>query len=87
MGLYLHCRWIRKIGLLWGYVWRFGGSDGGPHGPRWPIYVPMAWMKWVEKKDGCHWRFLGERTGYLPTLKVDKENRVALGVCMAVLGV
>ena len=33
-------------------VW---GSDGGPQGPRWPIYAPMAWIKWVEKKDGCHW--------------------------------
>ena len=32
-------------------VW---GSDGGPQGFTWPIYTPMAWMKWVEKKDGCH---------------------------------
>ena len=32
-------------------VW---GSDGGPRGPSWPIYAPMVWMKWIEKKDGCH---------------------------------
>ena len=27
----------RKTGLLQGYVLLFGGSDGGPHGPRWLI--------------------------------------------------
>ena len=35
-------------------VW---GSDGVPRDPRWPIYAPMAWMKWVEEKDGYHWPF------------------------------
>ena len=39
-------------------IWpRHISSDGGPGGPRWSNYAPMAWMKWVEKKDGCHWRF------------------------------
>ena len=36
-------------------VW---GSDGCPWGPRWPLYTPLAWMKWVEKKDGCPFLFL-----------------------------
>ena len=26
-------------------------------GLRWTIYAPMAWIKWVEKKYGCHWQF------------------------------
>ena len=47
----------RKIGSLRGFIWRFGGFDWGPWGPRSQIYTPLAWMKWVEKKDGCHWRF------------------------------
>ena len=51
-GLYLPWEWIRKIVSFWGYVWRFGGSDRGPQGPRWLIYTPMAWMKWVEKRIG-----------------------------------
>ena len=49
---------MRNIRLFWGYAWRFGGPDWGPRGPRWPIYAPMAWMKWVEKKDGCPFLFL-----------------------------
>ena len=30
-------------------VW---GVCQGPQGPRWLIYTPMAWMKWVEKRIG-----------------------------------
>ena len=29
----------RKIVSLWEYVWRFGGSDMGPQGPRGLIYA------------------------------------------------
>ena len=41
---------------------------------------------------GCEKRWvlleiLGQEEGPLPTLKVDKENWVAFGVCMAVWGV
>ena len=46
----------------------------------------MAWIKWVEKKD-VSLAILGQEDGSLPTLKVDKENWVALGVRMAVWGV
>ena len=43
----------------------------------------MAWMKWVEKKMGVigDFRAQGQVFTYV---KVDKENQVALGVCMAV---
>ena len=34
----------------YGKLGRFRGTYGGLGGL-------MAWMKWVEKKDGCHWRF------------------------------
>ena len=69
--------------MLWGYTWQFGGSDWAPRGPRWPIYAPMAWMKWVEKKMGVigDFRAQGKVFTYV---KVDKENQVTLGVCMAV---
>ena len=29
----------------------------------------MAWMKWDEKKDGCHWRFKGKSMGLYLRLK------------------
>ena len=57
MGLYLRLKWLRKIVSLWGYVSGLGGLMGppgplGPPGSRWLIYAHLAWMKWVEKKDG-----------------------------------
>ena len=48
-----------------GYVWRFGESNGGPRGPRWSIYTPMAWMKWVEKKKWVSLVILGREDGSL----------------------
>ena len=30
----------------------FGGSDGGPQGPRWPIHGPLPHVRWVEKRKG-----------------------------------
>ena len=35
---------------FWGYLWQFGGSDGGTQGP---IGLIMAWMKWIEKRNGA----------------------------------
>ena len=69
-----------------GYVWRFGGSDRGSQGPKWLIYAPMAWIKWVENRIGVIGIF-GWEDGSLPTLRVDKKNCVVLGVYIAVLGV
>ena len=43
----------------------------------------MAWMKWVEKKMGVIGDFRA-RERVLTTLKVDKENWVALGIFMVV---
>ena len=71
---------------FWGYVWQFGGLMGAPQGPRWLIYAPMAWIKWVENRIGVIGIF-GREDGSLPTLRVDKENRVVSGLCMAVFGV
>ena len=31
----------------------FGGSDGGPQEPRWPIHGPLAWVRWVERRKGA----------------------------------
>ena len=59
---------------------------GAPQGPRWLIYAPMAWMKWVENRIGVIGIF-GQEDGSLPTLRVDKENCVVLGVYIAVWGV
>ena len=39
---------LSKIGLLLGYVLLFGGSDGGPHGDRWSIYVTWTPTRLVE---------------------------------------
>ena len=36
--------------VVWEYIWRFGGSDGGTQGP---IGLIMAWMKWIEKRNGA----------------------------------
>ena len=58
----------KKIGSFWGYVWRFGGSDGGPQGFRWLIYTPMTWMEWVKKKIGVIGNFgLGDGSLILST--------------------
>ena len=44
-------KWLRKMVLLQGYVSLFGGSDGGPHGDRWLIYVTWPQTRWVETKN------------------------------------
>ena len=85
-GLYPLWHWIWRIGPFWGYVWWFWGSDGGLKGPKWLIYTPMVWMKWVEKKM-VSLAILGWDNGPLPTMRVDKVNWAILGVCMAVRGV
>ena len=28
----------------------FGGSNGGPQGPRWPIHGPSTCVRWVERR-------------------------------------
>ena len=60
------------------------GAPGVPDGQS---ILPMAWMKWIEKKRWVSLAILGREDGSLPTLKGDKEYWVALGVFMAVWGV
>ena len=36
----------------------FGGSDGGPQGPRWPIHGPMQRVRWVERNKGAFGSFV-----------------------------
>ena len=47
-GIYPLRKRLSKIGLLQGYVLSFRGSDGGPHGDRWSIYVTWPQTRWVE---------------------------------------
>ena len=35
----------------------FGGSDGCPQGPRWPIHGPLPWARWVERRKGAFGSF------------------------------
>ena len=35
----------------------FGGSNGGPQGPRWPIHGPMPRVRWVERRKGAFGSF------------------------------
>ena len=35
----------------------FGGSNGVPQGPRWPIHGPMPRSRWVERRKGTFGRF------------------------------
>ena len=63
-----------------------GGLLGAPGVPDGRSTVPWHGWSGLRKKMGVIGD-LGKEDGSLPTLKVDKENWVALGVCMAVWGV
>ena len=66
-GFYPLREWIGEKLIIFWVCMVFGGSDGGPQGPKWLIYAPMAWIKLVEKKNGS-WAVLGQQDGSLPSL-------------------
>ena len=35
----------------------FGGSDGVPQGPRWPIHGPLPQVRWGERRKGAFGSF------------------------------
>ena len=47
----------KENGLVLGVNIVFGGSNGGPQGPRWPIHGPMPRVSWVEKRKGAFGSF------------------------------
>ena len=77
---------LGKLGRFGGMYGGFGGLMGGPGVPDGQSMPP--WHGWSGlRKKWVSLAILGQEDGSLPTLKVDKENWVALGVCMAVWGV
>ena len=71
----------------------FGGMYGvlgvlmGPPGSQMAYLCSPGMDEVGGEKRGVSLEILGQEDGSLPTLKVDKENWVTLGVCMAVWGV
>ena len=72
-------------GLVLGVILLFGGSDGGPQGPRWLVHGPMPGVRWFERRNGT-FAVLRKYYWSLLSLKVAKENRLVLGVNIVVWG-
>ena len=62
----------------------FGGSDGGPQGPRLPLHGPSPWVRWVERSKGAFGSLKREYYWSLPCWKAVKENGLVLGVNIVV---
>ena len=65
----MHIKGYKKIRPVGGgmeeYVLSFGGSDGGPYGDRWSIYVTWPQIRWVETKM-FYMTILGKHDWSLP---------------------